>query len=99
MKVTFMILNSSYSIEIFHNLNAVSQTVSFYREAVNYLLTPVKDHLAELKEISGSMKRQQFIERLVHTTKARKAVYDLTFASISFRLISGVLRSMMRSVQ
>ena len=84
MKVTFMILNSSYSIELFHNLNAVSQTVSFYREAVNYLLTPVKDHLAELKEISGSMKRQQFIERLVHTTKARKAVYDFDVCFYKF---------------
>lgn len=76
MKVTFMILNSSYSIELFHNLDAVSSTVSFYRKAVSYLLVPVLEHLKELREISGSMKRQQYMERLVHGTKSRVAVYD-----------------------
>ena len=65
----------SYSVELKHNLNAVNNTVLIYRAAVNWLLDPVKDHYEELLLIEGSLKRQQFIERLVHSTKDRKAVY------------------------
>ena len=65
----------SYSVELKHNLNAVNNTVLIYRAAVNWLLGPVKDHYEELLLIEGSLKRQQFIECLVHSTKDRKAVY------------------------
>ena len=65
----------SYSVELKHNLNAVNNTVLIYRAAVNWLLDPVKDHYEELLLIEGSLMRQQFIERLVHSTKDRKAVY------------------------
>ena len=71
-----MILTSSYSIEFKDNLRAVKNTVRLFREAVEYLITPVKDHYEELEKIKGSNYRQQFIERLVHSTKNHKALYD-----------------------
>ena len=71
-----MILTSSYSIEFKDNLRAVKNTVRLFREAVEYLIAPVKDHYEELEKIKGSNYRQQFIERLVHSTKNHKALYD-----------------------
>ena len=71
-----MIHTSSYSIEFKNNLRAVKNTVLLYREAVEYLIAPVKDHYEELEKIKGSNYRQQFIERLVHSTKNHKALYD-----------------------
>ena len=71
-----MIHTSSYSIEFKDNLRAVKNTVLLYREAVEYLIAPVKDHYEELEKIKGSNYRQQFIERLVHSTKNHKALYD-----------------------
>ena len=71
-----MYTTSSYSIEFKNNLGTVKNTVLLYRKAVEYLMTPVKDHYEELDKIKGSNNRQQFIERLVHSTKNHKAVYD-----------------------
>lgn len=65
----------SYAVELKHNLDAVKNTVGLYRAAVEYLLKPVKDHYEELQKIKGSLKQQQYIEHLVHSTKNRKAVY------------------------
>ena len=71
-----MYLTSSYSVEFKNNLGTVKNTVLLYRKAVEYLITPVKDHLEELEKISGSNYQQRYIERLVHSTKNHKAVYD-----------------------
>jgi len=48
-----MIHTSSYSIEFKNNLRAVKNTVLLYREAVEYLIAPVKDHYEELEKIKG----------------------------------------------
>ena len=71
-----MKLLSSYSIEIFGNLNAVNETIDYYREAVKYLITPVMEHRDEIREISDSKKRQRFVEKIVHGTENREAEYD-----------------------
>ena len=81
----------SYSVELKHNLNAVNNTVLIYRAAVNWLLGPVKDHYEELRLIERSLERQQFIERLVHSTKNRKAVY--AFDECFFKFPSYLRRS------
>ena len=67
---------SSYSVEFKNNLRAVKNTVLLYRKAVEYLITPVKDHYEELKKIKSSNYQQQYVEHLVHSTKNHKAVYD-----------------------
>ena len=71
-----MHLTSSYSVEFRNSLGTVKNTVLLYRKAVEYLITPVRDHYEELEKISGSNYQQQFIEHLVHSTKNHKAVYD-----------------------
>lgn len=67
---------SSYSVEISHNLNALKDTVDYYREAVKYLLLPVMDHRDEIRSLETAQERQRFVECLVHGTKKQKAVYD-----------------------
>jgi hypothetical protein len=46
-----MILTSSYAIEFKNNHRAVKNTVLLYREAVEYLIVPVKDHYEELMNL------------------------------------------------
>lgn len=67
---------SSYGIEIRNMHPALKRTIDKYRDAVAYLLTPVKEHWDEVAAIKDSKERMNYIESIVHSTALHNALYD-----------------------
>ena len=64
----------SYGVQLKHLNKSLCPTLRYYRHAVRYLIDIVLIHYNEIKALSSN-KAQQHIERLVHGTAKRKAVY------------------------
>ena len=69
-----MKITSSYQVKL-HNINhALDATVSIYRDVVRYLLRVVHTHYDGIKDMHNNS-AMMHIEKLVHGTSSRKAVY------------------------
>lgn len=71
----------SYGMKITHENHIFDQTIRVYRAAVDYLMDIVSIHYEDLKAVqpkgaaTAQQLRQAYVERLVHSTENRKAVY------------------------
>ena len=71
----------SYGLKITKENHIFDRTIGVYRDAVKYLVEVVSSCYTELTEIHDTEKataaqlRQQYVERLVHTTQNNTAVY------------------------
>ena len=71
----------SYGMKINSENRIVDRTIGIYRDAVKYLMEIVSMHYDELAAISGTSTasvqqlKQQYIEKLVHSTKFNHAKY------------------------
>lgn len=59
---------STYSVKIKHYSSIFKETVSVYREAVDFLIGVCMNEWEDISAISGSLLRQQHVERLTHET-------------------------------
>ena len=59
---------STYSVKIKHYSSIFKETVSVYREAVDFLIGVCMNEWEYISAISGSLLRQQHVERLTHET-------------------------------
>jgi hypothetical protein len=64
-----MKIYSTYSVKIKHYNSIFKNTISVYRHAVDYLITVCLNEWKTISLIDGSLLRQQFVERLCHSTK------------------------------
>ncbi|MBO6309721.1 MAG: transposase [Oribacterium sp.] len=64
-----MKIYSTYSVKIKHYNSIFKNTISVYRHAVDYLITVCLKEWKTISLIDGSLLRQQFVERLCHSTK------------------------------
>ncbi len=71
-----MNLYSTYSCKIKHYNRILKQTVAIYRSAVDYCIQVCLQHWDEISLINTSNVKQQYAERMIHSTKNRVAVYD-----------------------
>ena len=71
-----MNLYSTYSCKIKHYNRILKQTVAIYRSAVDYCIQVCLQHWVEISLINTSNVKQQYAERMIHSTKNRVAVYD-----------------------
>ena len=93
----------SREVRIVDAFKVFPDTIAIYQNAVSFLIDVVNEHYANVCGLP-SQKAMTFIERLVHSTSTRKALYpsfDTRFhklppAFISFRHISAVRRSWRR---
>ena len=65
-----MEIYSTYSVKIKHFNNTFKQTVSIYRDAVDFLIIVCLDEWSKMQQIDKNLERQQYIEHLIHATKA-----------------------------
>ena len=49
-------------------------TIGIYQEALSFLIDAVEEHYDDIKELS-SQKAMTAVERMVHSTSSRKAIY------------------------
>ena len=71
-----MKINSSYGVEIRKAGGGLSITLKIYREAVRVLSLFYDTVWEELSTVEGKMRRFNFAEHLVHSTKKNRAVHD-----------------------
>lgn len=71
-----MNLYSTYSCKIKHYNYILKQTVVIYRSAVDYCIQVCLQHWDKISLINTSNLKQQYVERMIHSTKNHVAVYD-----------------------
>ena len=69
-----MKITQSYGIKFKGGYTAVKRTIVIFNDAVNYLITPVQDHYDDIAVLDTSLKKMNYVEKLVHHTKGNKAV-------------------------
>ena len=67
---------SSYSIKLSGDLKALENSIIIYREALSYVIPIVNNHWDEMKDFEFSNQRNNYVEKLIHSTKDNHAVYN-----------------------
>ena len=63
-----MNIYSTYKVKIKHYNNIFKKTVDIYRSAIDYLIDVCIKNWESVSCIEGSLKRQRYVETLVHAT-------------------------------
>ena len=71
MKVT-----QSYGVKFKGGYKAIKRTIVIFNEAVNYLITPVQENFDDIAKLESSLRKMNYVEKLVHNTRNNKAIYD-----------------------
>jgi hypothetical protein len=64
---------STYSVKIKHYNKIFAETVSVYRNAVNYLIDICLSEWADISFIKGNQAQMMYVESLCHKTKENPA--------------------------
>ena len=67
---------SSYSIKLSGDLKALENSIAIYRDALSFIIPIVDVHWDEMKDFEFSNQRNNYIEKLIHSTKDNQAVYN-----------------------
>ena len=67
---------SSYSIKLSGDLKALENSIIIYREALSFIIPIVDVHWDEMEDFEFSNQRNNYVEKLIHSTKDNQAVYD-----------------------
>lgn len=94
-----MRLFSTYSVKIKHYNRIFRETVTLYRNSVDFLIKVCLDGWDTIANISQNQLRQQYVERLCHQTKKNRLsnIPHSTGNSISFQVTCGEVPSMKQS--
>lgn len=71
MKVT-----QSYGVKFKGGYKAIKRTIVIFNEAVNYLITPIQENYDDIAKLESSLRKMNYVEKLVHNTRNNKAIYD-----------------------
>lgn len=71
MKVT-----QSYGVKFKGGYKAIKRTIVIFNDAINYLITPIQENYDDIAELESSLRKMNYIEKLVHNTRNNKAIYD-----------------------
>lgn len=70
---------STYSVKIKYYNHIFKDTVSIYRNAVDFLINVCLENWNHISKLNTANDKNNFVERLCHTTKDNAAVYDFDF--------------------
>ena len=100
----------SYGLKITEAYHIFDKTIAIYRNAVHYISDITMRHYDELKSlesitgddgkviVSAPQRRQQKMERLIHSTANNDATYKRLIRNfINFQVISDVMQSTLQS--
>ena len=65
---------STYGVKIKHYNHIFKDTVSIYRNAVDFFISICLREWDGISDISGDLLRQQYVERLCHGTKGNPQI-------------------------
>ena len=71
-----MKITQSYGIKIKGGYKAIKRTIVIFNEAVNYLITPIQENYDDIAKLESSLRKMNYVEKLVHNTRNNKAIYD-----------------------
>ena len=67
---------ASYTIAFKDGYDAVKRTTVIFNDAIRYITDVAFENWESISSINGLLSRKTYIERLIHSTKNRKAVYN-----------------------
>lgn len=67
---------TSYTIAFKDGYDAVKRTTVIFNDAIRYITDVSFENWESISSIKGQLSRKTYIERLIHSTKNRKAVYN-----------------------
>ena len=67
---------TSYAIAFKDGYDAVKRTTVIFNDAIRYITDVSFENWESISSLKGLLSRKQHIERLIHSTKNRKAVYN-----------------------
>lgn len=88
-----MRLFSTYSVKIKHYNRIFRETVTLYRNSVDFLIKVCLDEWDTIANISQNQLRQQYVEHLCHQTKKNPSVKYPTFDRRFYKFPSYLRRS------
>lgn len=71
-----MKIMSSYAIKLAGDLKALENSILIYREALAFIIPIVDNHWNEIKDFEFSNERNNYVEKLIHSTKDNQAIYN-----------------------
>ena len=71
-----MKIMSSYSIKLAGDLKALENSIFIYRETLRFIIPIVDNHWNEIKDFEFSNKRNNYVEKPIHSTNDNKAIYN-----------------------
>ena len=71
-----MKITQSYGVKFKGGYKAIKRTIVIFNDAINYLITPIQENYDDIAELESSLRKMNYIEKLVHNTRNNKAIYD-----------------------
>ena len=72
----YMNVTQSYGVKFRGGYKAIKRTIVIFNEAVNYLITPIQENYDDIAKLESSLRKMNYVEKLVHNTRNNKAIYD-----------------------
>ena len=72
----YMKVTQSYGVKFKGGYKAIKRTIVIFNDAINYLITPIQENYDDIAELESSLRKMNYIEKLVHNTRNNKAIYD-----------------------
>lgn len=79
-----MKLYSTYRCKIKHYNHILKETIVRYRSAVDFCIQVCLEHWEQIKQIKTPHQKQQYVERLIHSTQNNAAIYDFDVVFYKF---------------
>ena len=71
-----MKIMSSYAMKLNGDLTALDDSITIYREALHFIIPIVNTHWDEMKDFEYANHRMAYVEKLIHSKKENKALYN-----------------------
>lgn len=72
----YMKVTQSYGVKFKSGYKAIKRTIVIFNEAVNYLIMPIQENYDDIVKLESSLRKMNYVEKLVHNTRNNKAIYD-----------------------
>lgn len=70
-----MKITQSYGVKFKGGYKAIKRTIVIFNDAINYLITPIQENYDDIAELESSLRKMNYVEKLVHNTRNNKAIY------------------------
>ena len=71
-----MKITQSYGVKFNGGYKAIKRTIVIFNDAINFLITPIQENYDDIAKLESSLRKMNYVEKLVHNTRNNKAIYD-----------------------